>query len=264
MFREVVTNLLSNAVKFTPTGGRVRVEVRAEGRDLLLSVEDTGIGIPEDEQERVFEEFYQVDRLHTRRHPGSGLGLTLVRRLVELHGGSVSVESTPGIGSCFTCRFPDCLRDAPAPGGLDAAPAAGPDAAPAGAMPSRLLLIVGGPRLDRKLMRNALRARGYRLLEADDAAEALDRLRGAERPDLALVDVDLEASHGLELIERLRLDPAAAGIPAAVVGSAADPDLLARARAAGAVGCLPKPLRLNRLPAEVERLIAAAAAAAVA
>ena len=106
-FGQVVRALLDNAVKFH-TDGRGHVTVRAarEGECVRIDVVDRGIGIPSDALDRIFERFYQVDNTATRRFGGTGMGLALVRRLVDAHGASVEVESTPGRGSRFTLRWP--------------------------------------------------------------------------------------------------------------------------------------------------------------
>jgi signal transduction histidine kinase len=102
----VIDNLLSNAVKFTAAGGTIVVRVRHDGDQVVLEVSDTGIGIEPKEVDRVFERFYQVDGSSRRRYGGVGLGLALVKELVELHGGQVSVESEVGKGSVFTVVLP--------------------------------------------------------------------------------------------------------------------------------------------------------------
>jgi signal transduction histidine kinase len=114
--KQILVNLLSNAVKFTDAGGRVTLRARRLGDEVEIAVADTGIGIAPEEQALVFEEFRQVGEDHGRRAEGTGLGLALVRRLVELHGGRVHLESEPGRGSCFTvtlpARVPAALRGA--------------------------------------------------------------------------------------------------------------------------------------------------------
>jgi two-component system sensor histidine kinase/response regulator len=104
--RRVLDNLLSNAIKFTPEGGTVAVRVWQEGTQVVLEVRDTGIGIPADQLERIFERFYQVDGSARRRYGGVGLGLALVKELVELHDGQVKVESQLGKGSAFIVTLP--------------------------------------------------------------------------------------------------------------------------------------------------------------
>jgi signal transduction histidine kinase len=110
-FKQVVLNLLSNAVKFTPQGGSVELRARIEEGWLVVSVRDTGIGISPDERAAIFKEFHQVRTVGSAKHEGTGLGLSLSRRLVELHHGTLTVESEPGRGSTFTARFPGTARE---------------------------------------------------------------------------------------------------------------------------------------------------------
>jgi len=104
--RRVLDNLLGNALKFTPAGGQIAVRLGLEDQDLVLEVADTGVGIPSDQLERIFDRFYQVDGSMSRRYGGSGLGLALVKDIAKAHGGSVSVESQPGQGSTFRVSLP--------------------------------------------------------------------------------------------------------------------------------------------------------------
>ncbi|MEK7861249.1 MAG: ATP-binding protein, partial [Chloroflexota bacterium] len=112
--KQVVVNLMSNAVKFTPDGGRVDVVARRESEEVEVAVRDNGIGIDPADRERIFEEFQQARRDPERSREGTGLGLTLSKRFVELHGGRIWVESAPGAGSTFTFRLP--VRQAAAAG----------------------------------------------------------------------------------------------------------------------------------------------------
>ena len=104
--KQIVLNLLSNAVKFTPDGGRIDVSARREDGNAVIAVHDTGIGIAAEDQAAVFEEFRQVGRDYTRKQEGTGLGLALTKKFVELHGGRIWVESAPGKGSTFTFTIP--------------------------------------------------------------------------------------------------------------------------------------------------------------
>lgn len=104
--KQILYNLLSNAIKFTPTGGKVSITAKASNGDVEISVTDTGIGIGEKDQQRIFSEFLQVEGSYARKYEGTGLGLALTRKLVELHGGRIWVESSPGKGSCFTFSIP--------------------------------------------------------------------------------------------------------------------------------------------------------------
>jgi signal transduction histidine kinase/HAMP domain-containing protein len=105
-FKQILLNLLSNAVKFTPDGGRIDVTAQCDADNIVVAVHDTGIGIAPEDQEAVFEEFRQVGNNYTSKQEGTGLGLALTRRFVELHGGQISVHSTPGKGSTFTFTLP--------------------------------------------------------------------------------------------------------------------------------------------------------------
>ena len=104
--RQVFTNLIGNALKFSPDGGEIELGAENRGEEILLTCRDTGIGIPEAERERIFEKFYQVDSSATRRFGGAGLGLSIVREIVLLHGGQIWVESAPGHGSTFFISLP--------------------------------------------------------------------------------------------------------------------------------------------------------------
>src|SRR5207248_7916324 len=111
--KQALFNLISNAVKFTPAGGSIRLEARRDNGELIFAVSDTGVGIPTVDQERIFEKFERGNP--QARESGAGLGLSLVKSLIELHGGSVSIQSTPGSGTTILCRLPSAPQ--PAAGG---------------------------------------------------------------------------------------------------------------------------------------------------
>jgi signal transduction histidine kinase len=100
------TNLVDNAVKYTPPGGRVEVTGGTEGDEVIISIADTGIGIPEGKLSRIFERFYRVDKARSKATGGTGLGLSIVKHVAENHGGRVTVESVPGEGTTFIVRLP--------------------------------------------------------------------------------------------------------------------------------------------------------------
>lgn len=104
--RQILVNLLANAMNYTPVGGKVTVKVKQDIKHWMVQVMDTGIGIPERDQPRIFERFYRVDKARSRNSGGTGLGLAIVKHLVDLHHGEIEVESTVGKGSVFTVRFP--------------------------------------------------------------------------------------------------------------------------------------------------------------
>jgi len=105
--RQVMLNLLSNSVKFTPQGGRIDVRAKRDGSEMVVAVSDTGIGIKPEDQARIFEEFQQAGSDYTKKAEGTGLGLALSRKFVELHGGTLKVESAEGQGSTFTFTLPE-------------------------------------------------------------------------------------------------------------------------------------------------------------
>jgi signal transduction histidine kinase len=106
-FKQILVNLLSNAIKFTPEGGRIGVTAVSSDDAVEISVSDTGVGIAPEDQKTIFDEFRQVRGDVTRKHEGTGLGLTLTRKFIELHGGSIRVESEVGKGSTFTFTMPE-------------------------------------------------------------------------------------------------------------------------------------------------------------
>jgi hypothetical protein len=190
----VFWNLLANAVKFTPSGGRVDVSVQVEGPDVGISVSDTGAGIASGFLPHVFDRFRQGDGSSTRQHGGLGLGLAIVRHLVELHGGHIAESAGLGLGATFTVC---CVRRP------DERPPAGPQAGPA--PPERRshgraldlevhILIVDDEGDARELLR-AMLAHGARISEAGSAAEAL-RIFAEDRPDMVLADVRCRSRTG--------------------------------------------------------------------
>ena len=114
-FNQILINLISNAIKFTPRGGRVTVSARCDGAELVVAVEDTGVGIGEDDLPRLGEAFFQARASYDRRHDGTGLGLSIVKGLVRLHGGDMDIRSRLGEGTRVTVRLPlDCEGGRPA------------------------------------------------------------------------------------------------------------------------------------------------------
>ena len=246
MLRQLLVNLLSNAVKFTSAGGEVKVTARREDKDLIVQVEDTGIGIAAADLERIFDEFYQVDGSYSRNYEGTGLGLSLARRMVEIQGGTISAESIEGLGSTFTVRFPGSL--------IDAAPL--PETPRPTAQPvsdrtdGRTILVVEDNPVNRKLARNVLRSRGYRVIEAESGEEALDMLQ-SRSADLVLMDLQLPGMDGLETTRRLKADPQTAELPIVALTAHAREADEAQATEAGCCGYITKPIRLSHFPGQV-------------
>jgi two-component system, chemotaxis family, CheB/CheR fusion protein len=199
---QVLVNLLTNAAKYTEDGGRISVSAVLEGDMAVVRVGDTGVGLSPESLARVFELFMQDDRSLDRSVGGLGIGLTLVKTLVELHGGTVSAHSEgPGRGSEFVVRLP-VLSGTPA---LTAGPAAG---APEMARPVRLLLVEDN--VDSALTLCRLLERwGHDVRVAHDGHQGLQEAL-AFRPEVILLDVGLPGLDGYEVADRLRLDPSTA------------------------------------------------------
>jgi PAS domain S-box-containing protein len=249
--RQVLLNLVGNAVKFTEAGS-VAVDVtRATGSParLTFSVADSGVGIPAEEQARVFEPFHQVDASSTRRHGGVGLGLAITRQLVTLMGGSIQVQSHPGEGSTFTftAELPPVLEDRPRPA-VDPASLSG-----------RRVLVVDDNATNRYVLREMLSAWGCVTEEAADGWEGLARLRaaaeGARSYDLALVDFQMPEMDGMALARQVGSDPRIAGVPLVLLTSI--PQHAETGGIGGFAACLAKPIRqavlLETLVAVVSR-----------
>jgi len=243
--QQVVWNLVNNAVKFTPAGGRVDVELGTDGADGVLVVRDTGAGIPPAFMPRLFEPFQQVDSVRSRESKGLGLGLSIVRRIVELHRGTVAAASDgPGKGSTFTVRVPLATGDATAV----ASPAASPP------REIRLdgvhVLVVEDDPAMRDLVCELLEQHGARVTPAASVAEAHAAL-GRWSLDVVVSDIRLPDATAYDLVRRLRAEERTRAIPAvAVTGYAAEEDE-ARALAAGFQVHLEKPLDPQRLVAAV-------------
>jgi signal transduction histidine kinase/ActR/RegA family two-component response regulator len=244
--QQVVWNLIANAIKFTPSGGRVRVGLRRADGHVDVVVEDTGAGIRRDFLPHVFERFRQSDSSSTRAHGGLGLGLALVRHLVELHGGTVSAESLgQGHGATFTVRLPLMLAEA-----RDRAEA------PAVDLQGLRVLVVDDDGEARERVAAALRHVGAHVRTAANVMEALADV-GQHPPSVIVSDLEMAGDEGYQFIRRLRaLTPEQGGtIPAAALTSHGQPDEVRRALEAGFQRHLAKP----SAPDEIARAVAALA-----
>ncbi|MGE4553466.1 MAG: ATP-binding protein, partial [Desulfovibrionaceae bacterium] len=249
--RQVLFNLVNNAVKFTEQGEvAVAADWEPEPPDrgrLVLTVRDTGPGIPEDRVEEMFEPFTQLDGGLTRRHSGTGLGLSIVRRLVEAMQGAVRLGPAPGGGLLARVSVPLALAPAP---GADAG--TGPDEAgtdcPAGSAPCDLdVLVVDDDPLSRKTLAAMLERLGQRPEGCPDGRSALERLaRGGV--DLVLLDVQMPGQDGMETVRRIRAgeagrpDVAVAAVTAYAMAGDSE-----RCLAAGMDGHLVKPVDIQAL-----------------
>lgn len=253
--RQIMVNLVGNATKFTE-GGEIEVSVKQQGAvngvpAVRFSVRDTGIGIPEDKLGTIFEEFSQVDASVTRKYGGTGLGLTISYRLVELMGGHLSVESIKGKGSTFSFTIP--------------LPAGAGEPAPVStvALEGRTALVVDDNLTNRRIARSIVEQLGMRAVEASNTDEAIRLLaRGYDsRPfDIALIDIQMPGKSGFDLLTELKSLPP---IPTALIvltssGGYGDAE---RARALGVRAFLTKPVARQELQERISEVLAGVAPA---
>ena len=284
MWEKVVLNLLSNAFKFT-FDGRIVVAVRetSDGHGAELTVSDSGVGIPIEEQSRLFELFHRVEGTRGRSFEGSGIGLALVHELIKLHGGEITVESAPGKGSAFTVRLPfgaehlpaDQVRDAPAASAAQTSTRAYVEEAlrwlpgsqadenlsPREAMDEASVVssqdMVGGRILladDNADMRDyvsrLLVQQGYEVTAVADGSAALDEIR-RRSPDLVLSDVMMPGLDGFQLLAVLRKDPDLRELPVILLSARAGEEARVEGLDAGADDYLTKPFSARELLARV-------------
>jgi PAS domain S-box-containing protein len=258
--QQVIWNLLSNAIKFTPSEGQVILTIRQVGGHVEIEVRDTGAGIGPEFLPHVFERFRQGDASTTRRHGGLGLGLSIVKHLIEQHGGTVRAESAgEGHGAAFTISLPLAKPHAMA---------ARPDRAPAFARPARApemtlrdlsgvhVLVVDDEQDARELIKRILSECHAEVTMAADAHEALTCVE-QRRPDLLISDLGMPGVDGFELLARVRaLGPARGGdVPALALTAFARSEDRVRALDAGFMAHISKPVEPTELIAAVEALV---------
>ena len=287
-FDKVLYNLLSNAIKFTEAGGQIEVALEAEAEHCLIQVRDSGIGIREDQLPYLFHRFRQADGSASRSYEGSGLGLALVKELVELHRGEVWVESTYGSGTCVSIRLPWGKAHLPAQqildllvepeqsravveladvetelqtllqpagrasGALPLPPALTPAAA--AALPAKLLVVDDNADM-RGYVTSVLQRAGYQIWTARNGAEGYEVAK-AQLPDLIVTDLMMPLVSGLELIQMIRQDAALQGTPTVLLTAKADVDTRIEGAETGADAYLSKPFNDRELLAEVRNLLA--------
>ncbi len=252
--QQIIWNLLSNAVKFTDSGGRVIVGITRRADSLALTVEDTGRGIAKEFLPYMFERFRQADSSSSRRHGGLGLGLSLVRQLVELHGGQVSASSTEGVGSTFTVTFPGRTELHGDDGSIT-------DVDPAAALAGTRVLLVEDQQDARDILEASLQDYGVTVLKAASSREALAALDAeiveGRLPDAILSDIGLPDEDGYRLMEQLASRPASLGgkIPVIAVTAYGRPQDKRRALAAGFRLHLTKPITPAALASAIASVI---------
>ncbi|WMD22294.1 response regulator [Achromobacter seleniivolatilans] len=268
---QVLKNLLSNALKFTERGTVALRVSRAPRNMLSFAVRDTGIGVPADQQELIFEAFRQADGSTHRKFGGTGLGLSISRDLAELLGGTLSVASTPGQGSVFTLILPmrldagaqpparaQGMRSAFAPATQPVPPIAAPvvsDTAPAaeaglGDGPGRTILVIEDDKRFASILSDLTREMGFGCLVAHTATEGL-ALAAQQRPNAIVLDMNLPDFSGLGVLDQLKRNPHTRHIPVHVVSVA---DYAQEAMGRGAIGYALKPVKREELIHALQRL----------
>lgn len=238
-FKQIMYNLLSNAIKFTPEKGRVEIEARREQSQVLISVHDSGIGIRPEDQERIFLEFQQIESGNGRKPEGTGLGLALTKRFVQMHGGTIWVQSQPGQGATFTFTLPLSKpekRDRPLTQMVQ-------EDAP-------LILVVEDESQASNLLGTYLIGAGYNVAYAYDGEEGLT-MAGKLRPAAITLDIILPKMDGWEVLKRLKQDPVLEAIPVIIVSIVDNKEL---GFSLGATEYFVKPLGRTELLAKLGRL----------
>ncbi|MEG4352272.1 PAS domain S-box protein [Microcoleus sp. LAD1_D3] len=268
--RQVLINLLNNAVKFTPEGGRITLEVSRQQRPadpdsadsppdflvketLRIAVIDTGIGIAPEDINKLFQPFIQIDSALNRQYTGTGLGLALVKRFVELHGGQVLLTSEVGVGSCFAIDLP-CTAGAPSSRDLESQTDPRIEPSQPEQEGSPLILLAEDNEANISTVSSYLRAKGYRILLAKNGEEAI-ALAKSENPNLILMDIQMPGMDGLEAMQQIRLDPSLVDVPIVALTALAMTGDRDRCLAAGANDYLSKPVKLKQLAATIQQLL---------
>jgi CheY-like chemotaxis protein len=249
-FSQVVANLLTNAAKYTEAGGRISVTAASEGDEVVLRVRDNGIGISAEMLPRVFDSFAQERQALDRARGGLGLGLSIVRSLVDMHGGRITARSEGArAGAEFEIRLPRAAASIASTARTDQS-----NGTPSPRLESRLRILVVDDNQDAaQLLAESLRHQGHETQVALDAFSAL-RVAGEFKPDLALLDIGLPGMDGYELGSRLRQIPGLSRLRLmAVTGYGQESDRQ-RSAAAGFENHLVKPVE----PAQLDQLVAAA------
>jgi PAS domain S-box-containing protein len=264
-FKQMLVNLLSNAIKFTPEGGQVGLEVRgeAQAQHVHLTVWDKGVGILPEDIERIFQPFMQVDNSLAREYSGTGLGLSLVQHMAELHGGSIQVQSAPGEGSRFTLILPwtsERLQEAVAAGLPEpTAPLVRP-AESLPPLPPATLLVADDNPVGLEVLCEYLQGSGFKVVPVRSGLELLERAPQVH-PDVILTDIQMPGIDGVETIRRLRAhsDQRLAATPVFAVTALAMAGDMERCLAAGADEYISRPIVMAHLVARIRDYLKAGA-----
>ena len=269
--RQVLINLLTNAVKFTPSEGKVSLRVAVGGGDtwqgeatipqriklmnspmIVFQVVDTGIGIASNDLQRLFQPFVQVSSSLNRQYEGTGLGLALVKQIVELHGGMVMAESEIGKGSCFSVALPYDMSQSSASESTTVSTTLppvviDPDHAP-------LILLAEDNEANIHTFTSYLTAINYRIAIARNGREAVAKAK-SDSPDIILMDIQMPSMDGLEAIRLIRADETTAAIPIIALTALAMEGDREKCLEAGANEYLTKPVKLRELFLSIQKLL---------
>ncbi|HKR22587.1 MAG TPA: ATP-binding protein, partial [Pyrinomonadaceae bacterium] len=248
--QQIAWNLLNNAVKFTPHGGRIEIDLHSDRDQAVFSVSDSGQGIDPAFLPHVFEMFRQADGSNSRRHGGLGIGLALVRQLVQLHGGSVAAHSEgPGKGSRFTIHLP-LIRET---GPLSSAVLTATTAASLKIPTQTNILIVDDSEDTLRMLEQLLRLAGANVRTANNGADAL-RIAAENEFDVILSDISMPGMDGFEFLVRLRQLNGRQHVPVVAITGFGRGDDIERARTAGFYSHLTKPLNIQALADVLDQL----------
>ena len=260
--RQVLINLLSNAVKFTPESGSVTLELTMLSPEktidcpyLRFVVKDTGIGIADKDLEKLFQPFVQIDSSLNRQYEGTGLGLFLVKRIIELHQGRVKVSSEVGVGSCFAIELPySTVPTNDITNELKTSSFSNPNQQQEIALTAPIILLAEDNSTNSSIISTYLQSKGYRLQIAHDGLSAIE-LAVANQPDLILMDIQMPGMDGLTAIKHIRQNVTLTQIPIIALTAFAMEDDRRKCLAAGANIYLSKPVRLKKLFQSIQKLL---------
>jgi two-component system sensor histidine kinase/response regulator len=242
--QQILLNLLSNAIKFTPPEGQVTLRVTTAEGMALLQVEDTGIGIPREQQPLLFEKFQQLEPSYSRQYGGAGVGLALTRQLVELHGGLIEVQSEVGVGSVFSVRLP--MYPHPA----RSAPSDNRDIPP----PSGRVLLIESNEETAGIVCDMLNAAGFQMIWMTEGAVALDQITMLD-PLALIINLQVADTNSYDFIRRLRQSEAGAQIKILALSNQFSPTEQQRCLNLGVNAYLAKPLDPQTLLACISRML---------
>lgn len=262
---KILFNLLSNAFKYTPDGGAVnlRLAYDSPGNEndamLVIEVEDTGIGIADSQQQKIFERFFQTEVPADMANQGTGIGLAITREFVKLHQGMISVKSAPGKGTCFTVRIPakkmydHCIRSTtPLVTEEDAAQMLSEEMRKNGKM--KTILVVEDNEDLRFYLKDNLRGQ-YHIEEATNGKEGWEKVKQCH-PDLVVSDIMMPLSDGIDLVKKIRTETGTAHIPVVLLTAVGDEGRQLQAFAAGANDYITKPFTFEILDSRIKNLLA--------